>query len=253
MPQNLKGWLFLAQWTMQRLALGALVALAGAAAAWSLAAAAGWAPWLRLQVNLGAATGVEAGVAIQSAIALFLIGLCFFLPTNARIMALERSHRDFRVSMDDVTRAYMAVHAADRDGAFRIGREFDGVRDRLTYLRNHADLGALEPELLELAAQMSHESRDLAQVYSDEKVARARQFLKQREEEAGLFQERVRLAQSTCHELKRWLDNVQVEEAVARSQLKRLQDDLGEMLPGLGLTLVEATEPRAVSYGIAAE
>jgi hypothetical protein len=197
--------------------------------------------------------GVEAGVAIQSALTLLLVGLCFFLPTNARVMALERSHRAFRVSMDDVARAYHGVHAADRDGAFEMRSEFDSVRDRLTYLRNHAELGALEPELLEIAAQMSHESRDLAQVYSDEKVARARQFLRQREEEAKAFQERVQLAQSTCGELRRWLENVEVEEAVARSQLKRLQDDLGEMLPELGLTLVEANEPRAVSFGIAAE
>ena len=35
-----------------------------------------------------------------------------------------------------------------------------------------------------MAAQMSHESRELAEVYSTERVDRARQFLRQRQEEA---------------------------------------------------------------------
>ena len=52
----------------------------------------------------------------------------------------------------------------------------------------HPDLGALEPEILELAAQMSRISQDLAETYSDEKVDRARTFLQQRQQEIDTFQ-----------------------------------------------------------------
>lgn len=74
-------------------------------------------------------------------------------------------------------------------------------------------------------------------------------------EEAQLFQERVRTAHSVCQELKRWLEKVVVEEAVARSQLKRLEDDLRELLPALGLDLVTRPVPEAepISSRIAAE
>ncbi|MFC2968339.1 hypothetical protein [Acidimangrovimonas pyrenivorans] len=70
-------------------------------------------------------------------------------------------------------RALARAHGGDREGVFALSSEFDSMRERLTHLRKHPDLSGLEPELLELAAQMSHLSRDLARVYSDEKVARA--------------------------------------------------------------------------------
>lgn len=237
MPQTSQRWMFLSQMIMQRLALAIIVALACVSAVWWGAALFGWAPWLQLQIDPGSGTAVEAGIAVQSGLTLLLVGLCFFLPTNARVMQLERSHREFNVSMGDVARAYQAVHAADREGAFALRSEFDSVRDRLRYLRKHPDLGHLEPEILEMAAQMSHESRELAEVYSVEKIERARCFLRQRQEEAQLFQERVQTAHSVCQDLKRWLEKVEVEEAIARSQLQRLEDDLRELLPALGLDL----------------
>ncbi|WP_299364555.1 DNA repair protein [uncultured Paracoccus sp.] len=237
MPQASQRWVFLSQIIIQWLALAIIVSLAGLGLVWWGAALLGWAPWLQLRIDLGAGTVFDAGIAAQSVLTLLLLGLCFFLPTNGRVMQLERSHREFNVSMWDVARAYQAVHGADRQGTFALRSEFDSVRDRLRYLRKHPDLGNLEPEILEMAAQMSHESRELAEIYSDEKVERAKCFLRQRQEEAQRFQERVQIAHSVCRDLRIWLDKVEVEEAIARSQLKRLKEDLRELLPALGLDL----------------
>ena len=125
-----------------------------------------------------------AGMYLQIFVTILAAGICFFLPFNVRIMQLEISHRRFTVSMDDVARAYGAVHAADRGRTFQLSSEFDAVREHLAYLRDHPDLSTLEPALLETAAQMSHISRELAEVYSDEKIGRARDFLKQHQEVA---------------------------------------------------------------------
>ena len=56
----------------------------------------------------------------------------------------------------------------------RTGRQRQ-ERERLVWLRRHPDLGSAEPEILELAAQMSHESRTLAQTFSTERVERCRE------------------------------------------------------------------------------
>jgi hypothetical protein len=224
-------------------ALFLLVLLATVSAGWTAAALLGVVPWWVIEGQIG---GIDAGIVIQSLATALLLGLCFFVPTNIRVMQLENSHRRFQVAMNDVARAYHAVHAADRSGVFALKSEYDSVRDRLIHLRNHPDLGDLEPEILELAAQMSHESRDLANIYSDDRVSRAQQFLRQRQDEATLFQERVQVAHSTCHELRRWLEKVEVEESIARAQLARLREDLAEVLPAIGFDLV-ATDADAAA------
>lgn len=228
---------------VQYITLAIVVTLACLASLWSVGALLGFFPWLRL-VETDALGGIDAGIALQSVLTLLLLGLCFFLPTNARVMRLETSHRRFGVTMQDVARAYHAAHAADRNGVFALKSEFDSVRERLIHLRNHPDLDELEPEVLELAAQMSHESRDLAAIYADERVARAREFLRQRQDEAMQFQERVQIAHATCHELRRWLEKVEIEESIGRAQLERLTGDLAEILPAIGLDL-RAQEPQA--------
>ncbi|WP_054004815.1 hypothetical protein [Cypionkella psychrotolerans] len=81
---------------------------------------------------------------------------------------------------------------------------------------------------------MSLETRDLAQVYSDIKVARAKSFLQQRQEEVQHLTDRLAIARRTCDELRRWMDDVQAEEMQAQKQLKRLEADLKEILPTLG-------------------
>jgi hypothetical protein len=66
----------------------------------------------------------------------------------------------------------------------------------MDYLRQHPDLSHLEPELLKIAAQMSHQSRALARVYSNDRVERAKSFLKQRQEEVNQTEGRLALARA---------------------------------------------------------
>jgi chromosome segregation ATPase len=149
-------------------------------------------------------------------------------------MRLENSHRRFELGMQDVARAYAIAHSADRDNLFQLSSEFDVVRERLAYLREHPELESLEPALLEMAAQMSHISRELADVYATDKVARAREFLKQRQEEVAQFNVRLENAKKLTSEMKHWVHEVELEESVAASQLQRLQDELREIMPELG-------------------
>jgi hypothetical protein len=235
MSQHLSRWIYLSQVIVQRLTLASLLFLAAASSTWCIAAAVGVAPWLQLAVGLGGEALVDAGRAVQLALTLFVLGLCYFVPMSDRVLRLENSHRVFKVTMWDVAQAYQAAHAADRDGAFQLKREFDSVRERLGYLRQHPDLGKLEPEILEMAAQMSHESRELAEIYSTERVERARQFLRQRQDEAEQMQTRVQTAHMACRELKCWLEQVEANEEMAHSEVARLKAELQELLPALNL------------------
>jgi hypothetical protein len=248
MSQQIARWTYLSQVVVQRATLVSILSLALAGAVWSLAATVGLLPWLRLDVGLGD-TSIDAGVAAQLGLTLLLLGLCFFVPMNDRVMRLENSHRTFQVTMWDVAQAYQAAHAADRDGCFRLKSEFDSVRERLEYLRRHPDLGRLEPEVLEMAAQMSHESRDLAETYSTERVDRARQFLRQRQQEADETTERVRAAIATCRELRSWLERVEIEESRASAEVARLKEELEPLLHALGLGPAGLLESNVEIFG----
>jgi len=231
---QLRSFLHLLEAVFQRLALIAIALSALALISVTLLAALGHLPWLDFSVNIGATPYDNAGRVTQIAGTVLAVMLCFFLPANRRIMRLETSHRDFHIGMNDVAHAYAAAHAADREGLFQLSSEFDSVRERLSYLRGHPDLGSLEPEILELAAQMSHISRELADFYGDEKVARARAFLTQRQQEVEAFNARLDQAKHTCRELRQWAHMVDLEESVAISQLNRLRDDMRDLLPELG-------------------
>lgn len=111
--------------------------------------------------------------------------------------------------------------------------EFDSVRERMAYLRDHPDLAELEPSVLELASQMSHLSRDLARTYSESSVARARDFLIQRQQEIEEFNTRLDAAKATASEMRVWADKVALEESVAQAQLARLNAELVDILPEL--------------------
>ncbi|MDB9944324.1 hypothetical protein OAD19_04880 [Octadecabacter sp.] len=150
---------------------------------------------------------------------IILSPLFFFMPSAGRIMSLERSHRNFQLSMEDVARADHLCHTADRAGVFTMSSEFDAVRERLAYLRDHPDLDSLEPSVLELAAQMSHQSRELSDIYSDEKVVRAKTFLKQRQEEAERQQTLIVEAHHSLRDIRKWSQQVELEESVVASQL----------------------------------
>lgn len=230
-----------AQHYVHWIGVGVISAFAAGMTLVSLGAAFGRWPWLELSAEIGVAPIANAGMIAQLAFTALAVTLLFFLPGAMRTMRLETSHRAFTVSMDDVASAYRASHAADRAGLFRIGSEFDSVRERIKHLREHPDLGALEPEVMELAAQMSHVSRDLAETYSQEKVARARTFLRQRQQEADAHLEHIAMAKKTVDDLKHWLLQIETEETLARRQIAALESDLMELLPKLGFEL--ETEP----------
>ncbi|SEK28273.1 hypothetical protein SAMN05421666_1994 [Roseovarius nanhaiticus] len=233
MPSHTKAAWRLTQTLMQRLAFALLVAATLSLLTVTALATFGVLPWLEMTARIGDTTYDAAGRMFQIGATALAVMLCFFLPSNGRIMALETSHRRFAINMEDVARAYAAAHAADRAGAFSVHSEFDAVRARLAHLNDHPDLGTLEPSMLEVAAQMSYLSRELAETYSDEKVERARAFLIQRQQEIEAFETRLEKAKLVCQELKHWAMRVDMDESVARSQLHRLKDDLKTVLPEL--------------------
>lgn len=218
---------------LQRLSLILFAALALALVAATGLATAGVLPWIELNLLWNGAPLPLAGVYVQIGLTIFALTLCVFLPSNLRIMKLETSHRKFEISVDDITHAYHAAHAADRDTTFRSADAFENMKDRLTYLRDHPDLGMLEPELLELAAKMSHISRDLAQAYSTTRVERARSFLEQRQFEVDQFNDRLDQAKAIHGEFATWINRLELEENVARSKLSQLLDEMERLLPEL--------------------
>lgn len=241
---------YLIQFLMQRLALVIFVVAALAMLGATIMAALGQWDWISLSLQYQGRPIDNAGMHVQIGLTVLAISLLFFLPSNRRIMQLENSHRAFSIGMEDVARAYAAVHAADRADTFRLSSEFDAVRERLAYLRDHPDLSTLEPALLEVAAQMSHLSRELAEVYSDDKIDRARNFLKERQQEIALFNDRLEQAKGISTDLKHWLHEVELEESVAVAQLERLRAEMQEILPELGLETRVAADQTTVDNTI---
>lgn len=221
----------------QSLSHGLLLLVTLAAVSACLLAALGHLPWLHLPLRYGETDLAQSGMWAQIALSALLCLICLFLPANLRMARLERSHRSFAMGLEDVAHAYRLAHAADRAGVFALSGEFESMRARLAHLRNHPDLGQLEPELLQLAAQMSFQTRDLARTYSDDRVARARAFLQQRQEEVQALTDRITLARQTVDELRRWLTDIEAEERQAETQIKRLEADLREILPQIGYAM----------------
>lgn len=197
----------------------------------------GLAPWLTFSATFGEFAYPQAGMITQIVVTIILGSLFFFMPSARRILSLERSHRNFQMTMQDVARAYHVCHTADRAGVFTLSSEFDAVRERLSYLREHPDLDALEPAVMEVAAQMSQQSRELADIYSDEKVTRAKTFLRQRQEEAERQQSLIVEAHHNLRDIRKWSQQVELEESVVASQLSQLHEQLEATLPQLGYTL----------------
>lgn len=201
-------------------------------------AALGYWPWIDILVSWNGQIIDEAGMVVQIGLTVLATGLVAYLPANRRILQLENSHRKFHVGMQDIVRAYGAVHAADRGDTFELSGEFESVRARLAYLRDHPELSHLEPEVLEVAAQMSFLSKELAETYSDEKVTRARSFLQQRQEEIDRFNIRLDRAKALSAELSVWHNQIELEESVAAAQLERLRESLKDVLPEIGTETV---------------
>jgi hypothetical protein len=226
---RLRGIQHFFQTTTIALIAGLAVAITG----FTIASATGLVPWLTVPMTLGDVALPNAGLYIQITLCALLIGLAFTIPSALRIMQLERTHRDFNISMEDISAAYRASHAADRAGVFNMSREFDSVRARIKHLREHPNLGSLEAGILETAAQMSYESRDLASVYSDDKVERARTFLEQRQQESAEMLENIKHAKDIVDELTEWEANVDADEATVATQMDRLEKQLATILPAL--------------------
>lgn len=222
---------------MQSMAHGLIIGLALGLSGVSLLCAFGFLPWPQLALFFGGQALPHAGMWVQLALSILMITLLFFVPANSRMARLERSHRSFAMGMEDVARAYRHVHMADRAGVFALSSEFEAMKARLEHARSHPDLQQLEPELLQLAAAMSVQTRDLARAYSDDKVERARGFLRHRQEEVHALTDRVQIARQTCDELRRWLNDIEADERQAQLQIKRLEADLNEVLPALGYAI----------------
>lgn len=189
---------------------------------------AGILPWPDLLVTYDGQVVPWSGQALQIGVTLLLVMIAMFLPSARRVLRLETSHRQFEIGMDDITCAYRAAHMADRADMFDMHREFDAVRERYQHLKQQPELAEMDAELLTIAAQMSEQTRDLAEVYSDAKVARVREGLKQRMVDAERLQEKMQQAHSQLRELKRLMENVDAEESSVAAQMQRLREDVVE-------------------------
>jgi uncharacterized membrane protein len=206
----------------------------------------GMIPWLTLDARIGDAPLTGAGVMLQSLLAALSLVLVLYLPSHARVAKLERSHRSFQMGTEDVARADRLAHDTDRKGVFTLSGEFDAMRERLNHMRRHPDLGLLEADILELAAQMSLQARDLAKVYSEEKVARAKSFLAQRQQEAQATEDQIRIARYACDEIRNWLNDVEADERRLSQQFQLLERDLKSVLPALGYEIEEPRDANVV-------
>ena len=227
---------------MHLLSYGLLVMLAACAGFYTILSALGYVPWLTMPLMFGDIAVENGGVWVQSAVTAILVSFMFFAPSTNRMLALEKSHRNFRISMEDVTKAYQISHAADRAGLFTTSSEFDAVRERMQFLRDHPDLGTLEQDLLTVASQMGEKSRELADIYSDDKIARAKRFLAERQAEAERQQEQIIEALHICREVRAWADQVETEESVVANQLEQLDRQLQSVLPQLGYGFEDAED-----------
>lgn len=200
----------------------------------AVGAALGFLPWLNLPLAFGETLYANAGMWVQIGVATAFSSLVFMLPTNKRIMTLENSHRNFQISMDDVAQAYYLCHTADRNGDFSLSAEFDAVRERLVFMRDHPQLSSLEPGVLEIAAQMSQQSRSLAEVYSDTNVERAKAFLRERQQEADSQEAAINAATKRLNEIEALSAHVEAKEVTSERMLDRLDEKVRRTLEPFG-------------------
>lgn len=226
----------------QSLSFVVLFGLAAASLVYTVGCAFGVFPWLTFSAAFGPYWVPQAGIYTQIMVTTIFFCFFFFLPASMRVMRLEQSHRNFQISMDDVARAYWLAHASDRAGTFKMSSEFDQVRERLAHMREHPDLEMLEPGVMEVAAQMSQQARHLADVYSDDAMMRARDFLTQRQMEAEAQKERIQEAMAAVREIQRWSKEVETEEAIVNSQLRALEEQLDAALPALEYKLTRVQD-----------
>jgi hypothetical protein len=186
-------------------------------------------PWPEISADFGGAELPWFGKALQVGLTALLLMLAAIFPAAHRVMRLETSHRRFEIGMDDITRAYRAAHMADRAEMFGMQREFDAVRQRYKHLRELPELAEIDAELLTVGAQMSQQSQEMAEAFSDEKVARVTESLKQRLRDAETLQTRIQSAHAAIRVIRRLTDEVDIEESTVAAQMQRLREELAEL------------------------
>jgi hypothetical protein len=185
----------------------------------------------------------DNGIVLQISICLFLVLAALLLSTLSRLARLERLQKTSALSLPDIATAYRLSHAADRKGAFALVGEFDQMRLRMDHLRNHPDLQDLQDDLLQIAAQMSMQTRDLARIYSDENVKGATDFLRQRQLDVQALSDQLTIARTTCDELLACSNTVDADDDQIRQHIEQLEHELKDILPSLGFSPI-AARPR---------
>ena len=93
----------------------------------------------------------------------------------------------------------------------------------------------IDAELLTLAAQMSEQSRDLANTFSEARVERAKESLRQRQQDAEDLQTGIEAANAASREIRRQIEDVEFAEGSAQSQLMLLREELASLEARIGL------------------
>ena len=210
----------------QLFAAGVLAVAAFALLVVTMLAAAGVLPWLEVTATFGAAPVPWAGQALQIGGTVLLIVLASYLPASYRVTRLEHAHRRFEIDMDDVTRAYRAAHLADRAETFEMRREFDAVRERYRFLKEQPDFAEMDDMLLTIAAQMSEQSRELADKFSDKKIQRLQEQLRHRRQDVDALLDRSASLRKKAANLKAMSDGVEDDEARAIANLLAADADV---------------------------
>jgi len=162
---------------------------------------------------------------------LSILGLLF---TAGNPLKQHTLRWNFEVNMLDVARAYAAVHAADRQGVFKLHEQFDAVRERMKWLKSHPELAGLETDVLLLAAQLSEVTSSLALRYNDDDVDRAMVFLAQRNQECERLEALVAKALEVRTTIQLIAQDVQLRTEMASSQLNGIHEELQGYLEPLG-------------------
>lgn len=186
-------------------------------------------PWVGISATFGEASVVWAGPAVQIGFTALLLILVAYIPASYRVARLEYAHRKFEIDMDDVTKAYRAAHYADRAETFGMRREFDAIRERYKFLKTHPDLAQIDDDLLTIGAQMSEQTKALAETYSDRNLNRVRENLLQRREDADALEAKLAQIKADTAELELLRKGIGISDAELAARVASLQGALTEI------------------------
>ncbi len=191
-------------------------------------------PWPVLNVTLSDGSVHNAVPYLGAAISFIGIVMLALVPGSKRVLTLEQTHREFKMTMDDVAGAFYAAFTADRDGIFKIKGEFDAIRARHEYLKSLPNLPSLEPDILLQAAQMSYVSEELARAYGTDAVERARDFLKSRQDEINRFSALLKSEEAELPVIRDLALTLRDQDRMNHETRNRLDEQLRELVAPLG-------------------